>query len=88
MVHVTAVEPLKGFVVRLTFDDGLVREIDLDPLMHGAVFADIRKSLELFRQVSVDKEIGTIVWPNGADMAPEVLHGDYEPAWQPSKGAM
>jgi hypothetical protein len=34
----------------------------------------------LFRQVRVDEELGTIVWPNGVDMDPDVLHGDFEPA--------
>jgi hypothetical protein len=34
----------------------------------------------LFAQVAVDRELGTIGWPNGADLDPDVLHGDFEPA--------
>ena len=34
----------------------------------------------LFAQVRVDPETGTVAWPNGADLDPDVLHGDYEPA--------
>jgi hypothetical protein len=39
---------------------------------------------ELARKVRVDEELGTIVWPNGADMDPDVLHGDFEPAETPA----
>jgi hypothetical protein len=35
---------------------------------------------ELFAQVELDHQTGTIVWPNGADLDPDVLHGDFEPA--------
>ena len=35
---------------------------------------------QLFRKVRVDRELGTIVWPNGADLDPDVLHGDLPPA--------
>jgi hypothetical protein len=38
------------------------------------------RDIEYFRQVRVDEESRTIVWPNGLDPAPELLHGDYEPA--------
>jgi len=44
------------------------------------MFEALREDRQLFRQVSVDAELGTIVWPNGADMDPDVLHGDFEPA--------
>jgi hypothetical protein len=71
------VEPLGGFVLRLSFDDGSEREIDLEAELWGPVFEPLRANPELFRQVSVDQELGTIVWPNGADMDPDVLHGDY-----------
>ncbi len=77
--RIRSVEPLDGFVVRLLFDDGTEREVDLESELWGPVFEPLRGDRELFRQVRVDEELGTIVWPNGADMDPDVLHGDFEP---------
>lgn len=74
LVHVIAVEPLGGFVLRLTFDDGAVGEVDLAPVLRGPIFEPLRNNPELFKKVIVDEELGTIVWPNGADMDPVVLH--------------
>ena len=74
--RIRSVEPLEGFVLRLVFDDGTMREIDLEAELWGPVFEPLRHDSELFRQVRVDEELGTIVWPNGADMDPDVLHGD------------
>jgi hypothetical protein len=79
-VRIRSVEPLDGFVVRLSFTDGTTREIDLEGELWGPVFEPLRADRELFRQVRVDEELGTIVWPNGADMDPDVLHGAFEPA--------
>lgn len=79
MKRITAAEPLQGFVLRLTFSDGSQRDVDLDGFMRGPIFAALRADPGLFRQVSVDPRLGTIVWPNGADMDPDVLHGDHEP---------
>jgi hypothetical protein len=77
--RITSVEPLDGFLVRLGFDDGTVRELDLEGELWGPVFEPLRRDPQLFRQVRVDDELGTIVWPNGADMDPDVLHGDHSP---------
>jgi hypothetical protein len=77
--RIVSVEPLDGFVLRLSFGDGTEREVDLEGELWGPVFEPLRADRELFRQVHVDKELGTIVWPNGADMDPDVLHGDFEP---------
>lgn len=79
-VRIRSVEPLDGFVVRLSFTDGTTREIDLEGELWGPVFEPLRADRDLFRQVRVDEELGTIVWPNGADMDPDVLHGDFQPA--------
>lgn len=78
---VTEVEVLEGFVVRLSFADGTSRTVDLDPFLRGPVFDVIRNDPDFFRSVRVDAELGTIVWPNGADIDPDVLKGRYEPAW-------
>jgi hypothetical protein len=78
--RITSVEPLQAFVVRLSFDDGRTREIDLEGELWGPMFEPLRRDPQLFRQVRVDDQLGTIVWPNGADMDPDVLHGDQPPA--------
>lgn len=74
--EIRAVEYLGGHRLRLTFADGNVGDVDLAdkfkaPL--GPVFEPLR-DVEYFAQVSVDTELGTVVWPNGADLAPDVLH--------------
>lgn len=79
IARIRSVQPLEGFVLRLSFEDGTEREVDLEGELWGPVFEPLRKDPELFRQVRVDDELGTIVWPNGADMDPDVLHGDFEP---------
>jgi hypothetical protein len=73
VVHVTAVEPLEGFRLRLTFEDGTAGEVDLVDELWGPVFEPLRDRA-FFVRVSVDHECGTIVWPNGADFAPEWLY--------------
>jgi|tagenome__1003787_1003787.scaffolds.fasta_scaffold17685571_1 Protein of unknown function (DUF2442) len=74
-IRIETVEPLDGYVVRLGFSDGSTREVDLETELWGPVFKPLR-DLDVFRQVAVDNELGTIVWPNGADMDPDVLRGD------------
>jgi hypothetical protein len=74
IVDVTGVEVLKGYRLRLEFDDGTAGEVDISELVSfDGVFEPLR-DLDLFRQVRVEPEYGTIVWPNGADLDPFVLH--------------
>lgn len=80
MVHVTQVEPREGFVLRLWFDDGSEKDVDVEWLLQGPIFDPVRNDPEFFRQVRV--EGGTAAWPNGADMDPVVLHGSALPAWK------
>ena len=77
---VTGVAVVSEYVVDLAFDDGSTRRVDLEPFLWGQVFEAVRRDYNVFRQVRVDAEIGTIVWPGGADIDPDVLHGDERPA--------
>jgi hypothetical protein len=83
MVAVTNVEPLDGYRLRLWFDDGSERKVDLADELWGPMAEPLRDP-ELFRRVRIDPELRTIVWPNGFDMDPDVLHGDHEPARPPA----
>jgi hypothetical protein len=74
--EVRAVKHLGEFRLRLVFADGVVTEIDLAERLAGdvgPVFGPLRDPV-FFARVAVDTELGTIVWPNGADLAPDALH--------------
>lgn len=73
---IVKVEHLGGYRLRIAFADGLLGEVDLASKLAGSVgpmFEPLRDET-FFAQVSVDPELGTIVWPNGADLAPDALH--------------
>ena len=64
---------VSGYTVWLKFRDGTQGEIDLKSELDGPVFEPLR-NLSVFLQFRVDPEFHTLVWPNGADLAPEFLH--------------
>ncbi|MGH3321911.1 MAG: DUF2442 domain-containing protein [Streptosporangiaceae bacterium] len=80
-------EVLYGRRVRVSFSDDLVRDVDLAPLLWGPMFAEIRDDDADIAAVRVDPELGTLVWPNDADIDPDVLHGDHAPADHPATAA-
>lgn len=84
MARITDVEIIEDRTVRLAFNDGSTRTVDLTPYLWGPVFEAIAGDDELFASVAVDPELGTIMWPDGAHLDPGALHGDYE-ATQPWK---
>ena len=59
--------------LRVRFDDGLSREIDLEPVLYGSIYGPLREP-SLFRRAAIDPVAHTLVWPNGADFDPETLH--------------
>ena len=77
MLRVIAVRPLDRYKLEIEFDDGVVRVIDCSFLLHGTLGEPL-KDLDYFRQVRVDDDARTIVWPNGLDPAPELLHEGQE----------
>jgi len=72
MHDVTFVEYVRDYVLRVRFSDGLEGEVDLAKELNGRVFRPLRDT-HLFAQVRVHPELRTVVWPNGADLAPEFL---------------
>lgn len=79
MPRIVEAEHLGAFSLRLTFSDGLVRELDFEGVLTGDVFAALQDE-SFFSKVAVDPQTRTICWPNGVDLDPDVLHGDFEPA--------
>ena len=88
MILIKSVTPLEKYRVLLEFSTGEQKTVDLDPLLRGPVFESIRGSRAMFRAVRVDEELGTIVWPNGADIDPDVLYGSYVPTWMETERAL
>ena len=84
MIRVKQVMPLDGFVVQLSFTDDTKRDVDLEPFLHGPIFEPMRRERGEFLKVTVDSRAGTIVWPNGADIDPDVLYLGLQPAWRES----
>ena len=64
---------LEDYTIWLKFDDETERVIDFEPILLGPRFGPLRDQA-LFRQVNLDQELGTLVWPTGADIDPTVLH--------------
>lgn len=73
--RVKRVQYVRDYRLELTFTDGMIKELDFKERIvgRGGVFSPL-EDLEFFKQVQVDSEAGTIVWPNGVDFCPDVLY--------------
>lgn len=72
-LHVKDAKYLHNYVIWLRFNDGAEGEIDLKEELEGEMFEPLR-DLDKFQRFQVDPELETIVWENGADLAPEFLY--------------
>lgn len=72
MLKVEHVRHVQDHVLFLRFNNGIEGEVDLAAELSGEVFVPLR-DVRLFRQVRLDPETRTVVWPNGADLTPEFL---------------
>lgn len=67
-------ESMSGyFLLLVCFDDGTEQRIDLSRVLFGELYGPLR-DLSLFAKVQIDTEVNTLVWPNGADFDPALLH--------------
>ena len=70
---VSAFQIVGDYTLKISFDDGSERIIDFEPILNGPLFGPLQEP-SLFNQVRVNPEIGTLVWPTGADIDPNILH--------------
>ena len=70
------------YQLKLRFDDGVEQVVDFKPILVGEVYGKLLDE-KFFNQVSLDPEVHTIAWPNGADFDPETLHD-----WPKYEGVM
>ena len=70
--RITQARYVDGHTIWLRFADGTEGEVDLQSELNGDVFEPL-KDREYFRQFTLHPELRTVVWPNGADFAPEFL---------------
>jgi hypothetical protein len=71
--RVTSFQHLGDYTLRVRFADATEQVIDFGPVLIGEIYGPLAEP-ELFRQVSIDPESHTLVWPNGADFDPAQLH--------------
>jgi hypothetical protein len=71
--QVRAVEVVGPYTLRVQFTDNIEQVINLRPVLAGELYGPLL-DLQLFNRVSIDPEVKTLVWPNGADFDPATLH--------------
>ena len=71
--RLTNAEYIDGYKIKVTFSDGASGLIDLESELWGEVFEPL-KDPKIFQSFSINDELKTIVWPTGADLAPEFLY--------------
>jgi hypothetical protein len=73
ILHILEVEVIRDFVLKIKFNDGTVKVIEVKPLLTGQVFEPLHDP-DFFARVTIDPVAQTVAWPNGADFAPEALY--------------
>jgi hypothetical protein len=73
ILHVVEAKVRGPQLLWLAFDDGMRKTVNVSSLLTGPVFEPLRDP-DYFARAELDRVCGTVVWPNGADLAPEALH--------------
>mgnify|MGYP006307836115 CR=1 FL=1 len=72
ILHVDRAQHVRDYLLDITFDNGIRKTVDLEPLLTGEMFEPLR-DVDQFSKLTIDPISKTIVWPKGADLAPEAL---------------
>lgn len=88
ILRITETRCAGPYLLELTFNDGVRKRVDVRPLLYGPIFEPLLDP-DYFAHVSLDTRCGTVVWPNGADFAPEALQElpDLGESLAPSSGS-
>ncbi|MBM3333599.1 DUF2442 domain-containing protein [Candidatus Sumerlaeota bacterium] len=73
MCHIGEARYVRDYIIWVRFNDGAEGEVDLSGELDGEVFEPLR-DLKAFKSFRVEPELGTVVWENGADLAPGFLY--------------
>lgn len=73
LVDIIEVKVLGGYRLHLAFDDGIEGNVDISKLVPFKGIFEPLHDKAFFSRVSVNAELGTICWENGADISPEYL---------------
>jgi hypothetical protein len=82
ILRINAAEVCGAHLLALVFNDETSKVVDVSPLLEGPVFEPL-KDPQYFARAVLDPVCGTVVWPNGADFAPEALH-ELHPVTEPT----
>lgn len=73
ILRITKIEQVGTYSLKVAFNDGTTKRVNLRPLLWGEVFEQLRDP-DRFSEVYLDEKMGTVAWPSGADLAPEALY--------------
>ncbi len=73
MHYITKVKHESGYCLILEFENGDVRQVDLENRLDGEMFEPLR-DIRRFSSARLNPDIDTVVWDNGADMSPDFLY--------------
>ena len=73
VLRIRSAQALEAYWLRLSLSDGSERVVDVSPYLYGPIFEPVRRDPAVFGSVEVDPVLGSVVWPNGADIDPDVL---------------
>ncbi len=71
--RITSFEKVAPYILKIRFNDETTRTINFLPFLNFGMYKSLADP-KIFEQVQLDKEIHTLVWPNGADFDPATLH--------------
>ena len=71
--RIVSFEKVAPFTLKVEFDDGTCQVVDFRPVFKGDMYGAL-SDVSVFDQVQLDTEVHTLVWPNGADFDPAMLH--------------